>query len=498
MASLGKSPRSPRAAEDAPHMPSDLTTLLAVAAGVLAVVLVPFLLVVPFFVVQGVLGIAVRMAAAVSDIVTPGWAWVAAVPRFLGIMLKSIRRNLLRSSLTYLAIFVLVLIVTGIWSILDFLDQVTSEKNQDFKVVVTERYQIPSQMPPSYAPRLAEAAESLDPAYAARKGDWMSWAFIGSSIDPQVRTLETILFLIATEPKALAMGLFSDIEPERLSPADRSMMLENVKKMERNVQGLLVGPQRLKKINKQVGDRVKAYSFNYKDIVFDFEIVGTFPPGRYDESVLMNAEYLRRSLDAYERDTGKRHPMAQKSVNLFWVRFPNREGFERYAEVITQPGKFSSPSVKVEMESSAISSFLEAYKDLIRGMRYLLAPAILASMVLIIANAISIGVRERRPEMAVMKVLGFRPAQILALVLGEGLLIGVVSGAVSSWLTYALVNNVFHGIPLQIAFFPRFFVPPAALWWGPVVGAATAIIGSFLPAWSARSVKVSEVFARVA
>jgi putative ABC transport system permease protein len=100
--------------------------------------------------------------------------------------------------------------------------------------------------------------------------------------------------------------------------------------------------------------------------------------------------------------------------------------------------------------------------------------------------------------MAVMKVLGFRPGQILALVLGEAVLIGAVSGGVSSWLTYYLMNGVAGGIPLQIAFFPRFFVPAAAFWWGPVVGSVTAVIGSFMPAWTARSVKVSEVFARVA
>ena len=46
-------------------------------------------------------------------------------------------------------------------------------------------------------------------------------------------------------------------------------------------------------------------------------------------------------------------------------------------------------------------------------------------MALVIANAISISVRERRTEMAVLKVLGFRPGQILVLVLGEALLIGV-------------------------------------------------------------------------
>ena len=47
-------------------------------------------------------------------------------------------------------------------------------------------------------------------------------------------------------------------------------------------------------------------------------------------------------------------------------------------------------------------------------------------MSLVIANAISISVRERRTEMAVLKVLGFA-LQILRLVLGEALLLGVLS-----------------------------------------------------------------------
>ena len=63
-------------------------------------------------------------------------------------------------------------------------------------------------------------------------------------------------------------------------------------------------------------------------------------------------------------------------------------------------------------------------------MRWLLVPAILVTMALVIANAISISVRERRTEMAVLKVLGFHPTQILLLVLGEALLIGCRQRAV--------------------------------------------------------------------
>jgi putative ABC transport system permease protein len=56
---------------------------------------------------------------------------------------------------------------------------------------------------------------------------------------------------------------------------------------------------------------------------------------------------------------------------------------------------------------------------------------------------------------------------------------------------------VVGGINFPIAFFPRFFIPSDALWWGPLIGGGTALAGSFLPAWSARSVKVSEVFSKI-
>ena len=99
--------------------------------------------------------------------------------------------------------------------------------------------------------------------------------------------------------------------------------------------------------------------------------------------------------------------------------------------------------------------------------------------------------------MAVLKVLGFPPWQILTLVMGEALLIGTLSGAFSAGLAF-LVTDYYGGIKFPIAFFPSFFIPKAALWWGPLIGALTAAVGSFVPAWSARTVKVSEVFSKVA
>jgi putative ABC transport system permease protein len=180
------------------------------------------------------------------------------------------------------------------------------------------------------------------------------------------------------------------------------------------------------------------------------------------------------------------------------LKVADSEAFCRVASQIEQSPEFSSPALRCETMASGISSMLEPFRDLIWGMRWLLAPACLATILLVIANAISIGVRERRLEMAVLKVLGFRPYQILILVLGESLLLGAGAGFVGAGLTFAAVNWGMGGISFPIGFFARFLIPEAALWWGPAVGGAAALLGSFVPAWSARSVKVAEVFSKVA
>ena len=117
------------------------------------------------------------------------------------------------------------------------------------------------------------------------------------------------------------------------------------------------------------------------------------------------------------------------------------------------------------------------------------------SMVLLIANAISLNVHERIKEMAILKVIGFRPVHLLVLVLGEALLLGSCSGLVAGGLIYWIANTYFSGI--TVAGSEPFPVPWQAVLWGASVGGGTALIGSALPAWTACSVRVSQVFARV-
>jgi len=414
--------------------------------------------------------------------------------KFFLLILKNLRRNLLRTILTAIGTMVLVVIVTLVWSILYFLDNATAEKSKNLKGIVTERWQIPSQMPFAYAASLEEGA-ARNPG-DIRPADSMTWQFYGGTIEKEVRTRESFIFAFALDADKLAT-MMDDLED--LTGDERQQLLENIKKLKSNRKGIIVGRDRLAALQKRVGDTMTIYGINYKDINLEFDIVAELPPGRYDNSAAMNREYLNEALDNYPRThRGEKHPMAAKTLNLVWLRVPDKDSFDKLADQLVSSPLYSNPAVKMETQSSGIAAFLEAYSSLIKGMRWLLAPAILATLSLVIANAISISVRERRMEMAVLKVLGFRPGHLFALVLGEAILIGVVAGVTSAGLTYLVVNDLLGGIKFPIGFFPAFFIPLQAIWWGMAIGIGTALVGSVVPAWTARTVRVSEVFARVA
>jgi putative ABC transport system permease protein len=429
------------------------------------------------------------------------------------LIFKSLGRNIVRTSLTSVATVVLVLVVTMVWTVLYFLDLVTSEKTKDFKAIVTERWQIPSQMPYAYASTLAAGGAKKEGD--VRPQDSMTWSFVGGTLDPNKRTRENIVFFFSMEPSKLLLAerdakgtlkrdkdgktLYSSMMDgmDELTDSEIDLLDKACREMEKDRRKVILGKDRLAAINKRVGEKFNLTGLNYPGIDFEVEIIGQFPEGRYNQSALMNREYLLDAMDAYKRKNGKTHPMADKCLNLVWLRVPDTDGFRQVAEQIMTSPQFTTPAVKCETASSGVASFLDAYRSLLWGMRWLMVPAILATMSLVIANAISISVRERRKEMAVLKVLGFGPTQLLIIVLGEALLVGGLSGFISSFGARLFINDYLGGLKFPIAFFPAFKIPFEALYWGPMVGIATAFIGSIGPAWSARSVKPAEVFSKV-
>jgi putative ABC transport system permease protein len=434
-----------------------------------------------------------RLAAAAAVLVA--LAAVAYYHKPMLFILKSLARNKVRTALTGLATGLFVLLVTMVWSVLWFLDLATQARSKDLKAIVTERWQIPSQMPFAYAQPLSEGAPRNEGDIRIKPENSMTWQFFGGTLEQEKPTRENMVFFFCMEPSKV-MTMMDGID--QFSAADRAKLEAGLKAMEQDPRKVVIGAQRLQAMNKKVGERIRVYSFNYKDIVLDdVEIIGAFPPGQYGQSAVMNRERLNNALDAYKQQNGKAHPMADKTLNLVWLKVPDTAAYNKVAEQVEHSPLFTVPAVKCETASSGVASFLDAYRDLLGIVRWLLVPALMACMALVICAAISISVRERRTEMAVLKVLGYTPRHILGLVLGEALVLGCTAGLLSAGLAYVVFTVLMGGIPVPIAFFPAFQVPVDALAWGLGLGAGTALAGSIIPALIACSVKVSEVFAKV-
>jgi putative ABC transport system permease protein len=380
---------------------------------------------------------------------------------------------------------VLVFVVTMIWTVVYFLNDLTETKTGNLQAIVTEKWQLPSQMPLSYAQPLCEGAASHHGDL--RPKDSMLWLFYGGTVDPENKTRDSLVFFIATDPNKI-LTMIDDLKG--LDP-------ELVKKLASRKDAALIGPKRLKTIQKKVGERIKVTGLDYKGIDLEFEIVGELPTGQYEDAGVMNQDYLNDAVDAYRSPNGSRHPLDQRRLNFVWLRVGNSEDFAKISQQIESSPLFRNPAVKCETFGSMVASFLDAYTGFIWFIKWILAPGSMVSMTMVIANAISLSVRERRKEIAVLKVLGFSPRRIMLLVLGEAFLLGVGSGLATSGIAYVVFNVLMGGIRVFPGN-PPYPVPLDALWWGPLVGGATAILGSLLPAWSARTVKVAEVFAKIA
>lgn len=414
--------------------------------------------------------------------------------KFLLLIFKNVSRNKLRTVITCLALMVLVLVVTLIWTVTSFVDNLTRDKGGNLKVVVTDRYDMQGQLPLSYVGPLAHGA--ADKPGDKVSVDSMAWQFYVGTLDARKKTRENLVELIATDARHIPTKVGKHVARkgmiDTLDPVDKVL----VDKLGETSNGCLLGWKRLKTLNKKVGERFKMSGSHPAGLDLEFEIVGMLPPGRWDENGIMNARYLNAAIDKLSRDFPARKRVLDRRIDIFWIEASQREDVPQLIQQINSSPLFREPPVKCETYASLAATYVEAYGGFIWFMRWVLAPGSIFSMVLLIANAISLNVGERVRELATLKVIGYRPSHLVVLVLGEALFLGTGSGAIAGGLIYWLVNSVFGGV--VVAGSEPYPVPWQAFLWVAGVGWATALAGSILPARTACSVRVSQVFARVA
>ena len=252
----------------------------------------------------------------------------------------------------------------------------------------------------------------------------MTWAFVGGTLDPNKRTPQNSLFFFATEPEKLTKmmpGL------EDLTGEERAQLEQAIVEMVRDPKAVVIGAetaaadgQARRRPDEDDQPELQGPGVRLHD---HRRVPVRLRAG--STSAVMNRSYLDNELDAYRGRTGKEHPLADKSMNLIWVRLPNPRGVRHSVGQAQRPRQVLARRSRWRSNRRPTRTSCRRIKTLLWFMKWPLSLGLLAITTLVASLVIGIGVRERKTEIAVLKVLGFRPWMVLGLVLGEALLVGV-------------------------------------------------------------------------
>ena len=124
---------------------------------------------------------------------------------------------------------------------------------------------------------------------------------------------------------------------------------------------------------------------------------------------------------------------------------------------------------------------------------------ILLILVMILANTIAMGVRERTFEYGVMRAIGFLPRHIVLAIMAEAVFIGLIAGLVGLALGYLFVDRLLgQGLEQNMAgIFPYFRLQASAAIAAVAASVALGTLAGLVPAWRASRLAVTDALRRV-
>jgi len=242
------------------------------------------------------------------------------------------------------------------------------------------------------------------------------------------------IFSFAVAPNYL--DLYPEIE---VSAAQRKTFAETRT-------GILVGEALMKRFGWKVGQKVPLQSTIFPNSDgsknWPFDIVGVMRAkdkksgGWYDQMLLLHWKYFDEST-----------PYNRGQAGWYVSRVADVNQADRVAKAIDALSANSDHETKTMTEQAATASWMKQMADigLIVGS---IMGAVFFTLLLLTGNTMAQAVRERVPELAVLKTIGFSSVSVLAMVLAESVLLVVIGGVLGVALSAVLgpiVNAVSNG-----------------------------------------------------
>jgi len=272
---------------------------------------------------------------------------------------------------------------------------------------------------------------------------------------------------------------FMRIYPEFKIPPDQ------VKAWLGDRQGAIVGVDLAKRFGWKVGDRIPIVGTIWQPKqgqVWDFNIVGMYDG---DAGVDKTQLFFRYDYLDENRRAG------QGLVGWYVVKIADPSQAQQMGAKFDAMFANSSAETKTTTEKGFVEGFAKQVGD-IGAIMIAILVAVLFTMLLVAANTMAQSVRERTSEVGVLKTLGFSNGAILALVLGESVLIAIIGGALGLGLSWLVVQN---GDPTG-GMLPIFILPARDITIGAAMIVLLGLVAGAWPAVNAMNLKITDALRR--
>jgi putative ABC transport system permease protein len=152
----------------------------------------------------------------------------------------------------------------------------------------------------------------------------------------------------------------------------------------------------------------------------------------------------------------------------------------------------SFAETKTSTERAFAESFIKQFGDIGLIVSAVLG-AVFFTILLVAGNTMAHAVRERIPEMAVLKTLGFSDGSVLALVLAESIAIALLGGVIGLGLSWLALNSIPASVSSAL---PGLFLPSQAIVMGLFYILAVGVAAGILPALQAGRLTIAEALGR--
>lgn len=241
---------------------------------------------------------------------------------------------------------------------------------------------------------------------------------------------------------------------------------------------LVAGRKVVDKYGWKIGDHVHLRSPNYFNVDLDLVLRAIYASDGDQSMLALHWDYLNEALG---------HP---DKAGQIWVLARSVDDIPHLMNDIDNVFRNAPMETRTQTLKQLVVNFLGWLGNL-KEIMLMISAAVVFAVLLVVTNTMAMSIRERTPELAVLRALGFRARQVLAMLAAEALVISLLGTTLGLALA-AVVFRLMEGYHIGGAMPSHIRVDVTTIGFSLLVAIVISLGSTLLPAYRASRLNVAE------